>query len=447
MADNGTPSLRRQLALWVGAGAAAVTLVAGLAVTTSLWIAEQARVVEEAELLLLDQIDLVRIVDGDVVLAPVGDREFAVALDEESVVAASGDVADDVAGAIIEEASMHPDLDGDFLTVAEFEVSGSPWATAYTSCFDPTVCTTIAVGVNAPPWASFVAIRLIWIALAALAVAGAASLSAMWLVARSLRPVEAMRRELAATTATDLSRRVPVSPSGDEIEALGVTLNATLAHLESAVGANQRFVADAAHELRSPITGARAAVELRVGPDSDDLLHDALRELDRASALIDDLLFLARGRQPGIEMEDLQFRELIAHEVDALRLRAPRVRVTGDLAPVALRANRARMIRAVRNLLDNAARYGRDSIKVTLRGSAGMAVLWVDDNGGGIPEWERERVFDRFVRLDESRSRSTGGSGLGLAIVKEIVEHQQGTVSVTDSPTGGARFELRIPVR
>ncbi len=254
-----------------------------------------------------------------------------------------------------------------------------------------------------------------------------------------------MRRELAATTAIDLSRRVPVSPSGDEIEALGVTLNGTLDRLESAVAANQWFVANAAHELRSPLAGVRAAVEVRVSPDHDDILRDALRELDRANTLVDDLLFLAKGRQPGIVVEEVALDELVLDEIEVLRSRSLRVDVRSHLAAVSLRTNRARMMRLVQNLLENAARYGAGIVEVTLKTSGGEIELWIDDDGAGVPEFDRERVFDRFVRLDESRSRSTGGSGLGLAIVKEIVDDAQGAVTVVDAPLGGARSKVRLP--
>lgn len=287
--------------------------------------------------------------------------------------------------------------------------------------------------------------RSAWVALVALAVGGVASLGAVWLVSRALRPVEAMRRELAATTAIDLSRRVPVSPSGDEIEALGVTLNGTLDRLESAVAANQWFVANAAHELRSPLAGVRAAVEVRVSPDHDDILRDALRELDRANTLVDDLLFLAKGRQPGIVVEEVALDELVLDEIEVLRSRSLRVDVRSHLAAVSLRTNRARMMRLVQNLLENAARYGAGIVEVTLKTSGGEIELWIDDDGAGVPEFDRERVFDRFVRLDESRSRSTGGSGLGLAIVKEIVDDAQGAVTVVDAPLGGARSKVRLP--
>lgn len=446
MADSTTPSLRRRLAVSVGVGAAAVTMVAGLVVTTSLWAAEQSNIVDRAELHLLDQIDLARTVNGDVVLAPTSDAEFAVAFAADRVVAVSGDVVEEVAAAIIDEVSTYPDPGDDFLSVAELTIAGSLWAIAYATCLDATVCDTLGVAVMAPPWSDFVISHSAWIAFAAMAVTGVASTIAVLLVSRSLHPVEAMRRELAATTATDLSRRVPVSRSGDEIEALGVTLNNTLDRLESAVMANERFVADAAHELRSPLAGVRAAVELRVGPDSNDLLREALGELDRASTLIDDLLFLAKGRQPGVMVEDIALDELVADEVEVLRSRSPGVTVTTDLASVVVRTNRVRMSRVVQNLLENAARYGAGSIDVALRVDGGEAELWIDDNGEGISESDRVRVFDRFVRLDASRSRSTGGSGLGLAIVREIVEDNRGTVALEEAPAGGARFNVRLPI-
>ncbi len=446
MAGRAAPSLQRKIATLVGVGAAVVTLLAGVVVVTSIWAADQGRIFDSAELLLFDQIELVDVVDGDVVLAPIGDGAFAIAIDGDTVVAVSGDAFNDVvAGTIIDDAAAYPDPTGEFISVAEIEIDGSPWATAYTSCFDSDVCTTIGVGIQVPSWWSYVAARSLWILLAAVAVAVAASVSAAWLVTRSLRPVEAMRRELAATTATDLTRRVPVTESGDELEALAVTLNATLDRLESAVAANRRFVADAAHELRSPLTGVRAAVELRTGPDTDDILYDALGELDRASALVDDLLFLARGQQPGTAIGDVPFDRVVADEIEALGARRSDMEVTATLEPVTVAGDGARLARVVRNLLENAARYGQGRIDVTVSVRDGEAVLWVDDDGSGVPVADRERVFERFVRLDESRSRATGGSGLGLAIVAEIVADGSGTVTVVDASGGGARFEVRLP--
>lgn len=444
MADRAAPSLQRKIATLVGVGAALMTMLAGTVVVTSMWAADQGRVLDRAELLLLDQIEQVQVVDGDVVLAPVGDGEFSIAIEGDTVVAVSGNEVQDASTSIIEDAAAFPDPTGEFISVAEIDVDGSTWATAYTSCFDPAVCTTIGVGVQPPSWVSYVAARSLWVLLAAIVVAGVASVGAVWLVTRSLHPVEAMRRELEATTATDLTRRVPVPRSGDEIEALGETLNGTLDRLETAVAANRRFVADAAHELRSPLTGVRTAVELRAGDDPDDILHDALGELDRASSLVDDLLFLAKGCRPGTVVDEVRLDGIVTDEIEALRRRGPGVNVTAALDPATVACDPARMSRAVENLLENAARYGHGQIDVALIVHDGEVILRVDDDGEGVPPADRRRVFDRFVRLDESRSRSTGGSGLGLAIVADIVTDRRGTVTVTDAPGGGARFEVRL---
>ena len=206
---------------------------------------------------------------------------------------------------------------------------------------------------------------------------------------------------------------------------------------------NERFVADAAHELRSPLTGVRLALEMEVAKGSQPLLADALIEVDRATRLVDDLLVLAK-RPSNPRRVDVDLDDLLNDEVNTFRLRFPDVRIEMSASPARLKGDPDALRRVTRNLLDNAAFYGRGRISVATAFDAdtNAVMLRVDDDGPGIAPTDRERVFDRFTRLDSSRSRTTGGSGLGLAIVKEIVDDHLGQILVSDAPLGGTRMTL-----
>lgn len=280
---------------------------------------------------------------------------------------------------------------------------------------------------------------------------------ATWTLAGyTLRSVDVLRRRAADITASDLHQRLPLPAAHDEIHALTATLNAMLARLDAAAATQRGFVADAAHELRSPLTAIRAQLDVaRAHPDTIDAaqLHGLLDEdLTRLDRLTNDLLVLARGDDPSwnrrrpvvLDLDDIvlfERRHLAATgraQVDATGVSAGRVR--GD--PGALR-------HAVRNLLDNATRYG-DHVRITLRGGGQQIVLVVADNGPGVPPEDRDRVFDRFARVDTDRSRDGGGVGLGLAIVAQVVHAHHGTITLDqdDAPPGGlggARFTLRLP--
>ena len=439
-------SLRRRLTFASGIGAALVTSAAALAVVTSQWSAERGKIVETAELLSLDQTDTAQVRDGGVVREPVESGQFAMALVGDEVVATTGNVTDAAGEIAIDDAIDAGSFGEDTITISEFDADGARWATAATTCFDADACTSVAVAVRAPSWGDALAARWLQVALAAAVVTAVASVGAAWLVTRALRPVDAMRSELMSTTASDLSHRVPVPQTGDELEALATTLNDTLDRLEDAVTANQRFTADAAHELRSPLAGIRAAVELRAGSGDDSLLEDTLAEIDRAAALIDDLLLLADGERLAARHEATDLDEVVRNEVAALSLRQGQLSVSVSTEPAHVSVERSTIARVLRNLLDNASQHGNGTLTVGLTAGQGTAVLTVDDNGPGIPDAERARVFDRFVRLDESRNRASGGTGLGLAIVKEVIQAHGGTIGIDDSPDGGARFVVRLPL-
>ncbi|MFB7241032.1 two-component sensor histidine kinase [Streptomyces populi] len=269
-----------------------------------------------------------------------------------------------------------------------------------------------------------------------------------WLVTRrALAPVEGIRREMAAITASeDLSRRVPEPASHDEVARLARTTNETLTALEAAVDRQRRFVADASHELRSPIASLRT--QLEVGSAHPQLLDvpGAVKDTERLQHLAADLLLLARldaGERPGQGRVDLG--ELVREELG---------RRPADRAPVSFHTDgehrvtgsRGQLTRVVGNLLDNAQRHARAEVVVSVTARGDRIVLTVADDGSGVPASERERIFERFVRLDDARARDDGGAGLGLAIARDVARRHGGTLTAGEAPSGGALFELRLPV-
>ncbi|WP_063796071.1 sensor histidine kinase [Peterkaempfera griseoplana] len=267
-----------------------------------------------------------------------------------------------------------------------------------------------------------------------------------WLsVGRVLRPVSAIRAKVADITAYDLHERVPEPDTRDEVAALARTVNATLDRLRTAVEAHRQFVADAAHELRSPLAVLRTRLEL-AAPQERQLAADALDDVARIQSLTSDLLLLARldAREP-LRAARLDLARLVADEASRTRPR-PDVGVRLGLAPGLLVDGSAdRLRRLVANLVDNAVRHAATSVEVTLTARDGQAVLDIADDGPGIPPEHHTTVFDRFTRLDHARARDTGGSGLGLAIARDIARAHQGTLRVV--PQGaGARLRTTIPL-
>ncbi|MFG2503512.1 sensor histidine kinase [Streptomyces sp. NPDC048441] len=267
-----------------------------------------------------------------------------------------------------------------------------------------------------------------------------------WLVTRrALRPVDAIRSEMAAITASeDLARRVPEPDTHDEIARLATTTNETLAALQASVERQRRFVADASHELRSPIASLRT--QLEVGAAHPELLDvdGAVEDTVRLQELAADLLLLARldaGEKPGGGHVDLA---AMAREELSQRTR-DRVDVRMDLANVEVTGSRSQLARVLGNLVTNAQRHARSHVTVTTRADGAWAVLEVSDDGDGVPENERDRIFERFVRLDDARTRDDGGAGLGLAIARDVAVRHGGTLTVEEAPGGGALFELRVP--
>ncbi|WP_433213567.1 ATP-binding protein [Microtetraspora malaysiensis] len=261
-----------------------------------------------------------------------------------------------------------------------------------------------------------------------------------YFMGKALVPVSGIQAKLADITARDLHQRVPVPSTRDEIAALARTVNATLDRLENAVEQHKRFVADAAHELRSPIATLRTRLELAARGEP----AEALADVERLQSLAADLLLLARldaGEPPRDDEVDLG--QVAAEE--SLRPRPrPEVRVHLAVEPdVVVNGSRTHLARLITNLVDNAVRHARSTVEVRVANEDGVALLEVRDDGPGIPPEHREAVFDRFTRLDWARARDSGGSGLGLAIVREIALLHRGTVSITDHGAG-ARLVVRL---
>ena len=272
-------------------------------------------------------------------------------------------------------------------------------------------------------------------------------------VGRALRPVDAMRAEVDAISGSTMHRRVPEPPTSDEIGRLAHTMNAMLDRLDTAASRQRQFVSDASHELRSPVAAIRTSVEVarRKGGAADwTAVSDAvLAEEARLEALLDDLLVLAtddEARSAPMRAVPVDLSDLTVEEAGRPR-RVP-VNAAGAAAvdgPVAVPGVEDQLVRVVSHLLDNAARHATTEVHVGLVPGVGAVDLVIDDDGPGVPAAEREQIFERFARLDDSRARDKGGSGLGLAIVRSIATRHGGSAWVDDSPFGGARFVVRLP--
>jgi signal transduction histidine kinase len=277
-------------------------------------------------------------------------------------------------------------------------------------------------------------VLMIGLAVGAPLLLGVVAVAMWWVTGRALRPVEQLRRGALAISGPG---RLPLPPAQDEIRRLAETLNDMLARLDAA-GARQRaFVSDAAHELRSPLASARTQLEVAAtvdaGTPTGELAADVLIDVERLGRLVDDLLLLARldeaPRRPRMPL-DLY---ALADEVVG-RYATARVPVTLDPCEqdCTVLAEAGAIRRVLVNLIDNAVRHARSRVVVTVAPST----LTVTDDGPGIPAADRNRVFDRFTRLEADRGRESGGVGLGLAIVRELVAAHGGTVTLSDASPG-----------
>ena len=274
-----------------------------------------------------------------------------------------------------------------------------------------------------------------------------------WVVGRGLRPMDRIREEVDGIDEDRLAHRVPESPVDDEVGRLAVTMNRMLDRLEAAQSRQRAFVADASHDLQSPLAAQRAQLEVALAhPDRTDaatLAQELLATTDQLEQLVRDLLFLAAadadasGPRPG----PLDLEDIVLEEVTRARTAATVAVDTSGVSAAPAVADRGDVQRIVRNLLDNALAHARTSVEVRSSADGEGVRLDVVDDGPGIAAEDRERVFDRFHRGDPARSRHTSGSGLGLAIARTLAERNHGTLVLADGADGpaGAHFVLRLP--
>lgn len=310
---------------------------------------------------------------------------------------------------------------------------------------------TVLVGGGIEPIESMVSTVATMLAITAPVVAVVAAVATYLLVRRSLRSVDAIRSRVTQISASDLGERVPVPNRADEISALAVTMNEMLTRIEAGHSAQRRFVGDASHELRSPLATVISALEIAEShPEMLDktLLQTALLpEAHRMQSLVEDLLLLARADEHGLPMRrtEIDLDDLAGAEVARLK-RETSLKISAQLAAVKVTGDALGVARVLRNLADNAARHAGAEVSIVVRAEGDSAYLHVCDDGPGIPADERDRVFERFVRLDTDRSRHGGGSGLGLAIVAEIVAAHEGTVGIGDHAGGGTVMTVQLPL-
>ena len=308
----------------------------------------------------------------------------------------------------------------------------------------------LIVGTNYDHVTEPVSILSRFLAIAVPCVVFALGVLTRWLTGRTLRPVERMRLDMAEITGTRLDRRVKEPATGDEIDRLAHTMNATLDRLEDAIRRQQRFVADASHELRSPLTRIRSELEVDIAgarPDQPTTTqHSVLEETIALQHLVDDLLHLARsdGAPPEMRSERVDLDDIVLREARRLQERG---RVTVDLrgvCAVQTMGDADQLARATRNLVENAERHATTTVTIALTERDGRALLTVSDDGDGISIENRRLIFERFTRLDEGRTRDAGGTGLGLAIVRDIVERHTGIIDIDEvAPT---RFVVELPL-
>jgi signal transduction histidine kinase len=440
-------SLRRRLTAAAVVSAALLVTVIGVAGLTETW--RRSNIEREQDLEFVPDRIGIELTGEEIntgMLASTTDEFVALFDADGALIAASANIDRALVESFAKNELEVATLSESDIYFGSLDANGH-WEVAAVSCTDQTRCGSIVVGRRRVPWSSFIWRRLPW----GLGLLGMVcilvGLGANWLVSRSLRPVERMRRELDEITGAD-TRRIDVPPTGDELASLATSMNSTVDRLAAAIAAQRQFVSDSAHELRSPLAGLRATLELADADPSRAAraIPEAITQVDRTTALIDDLLELARsdaGFGAPLRLTDID--DLLRNELRDLTLRRPEVRIDRrKIDPVQVLADSGGISRMIRNLLDNAAAHCETTVSVGLGADADSWTLTVDDDGGGIPVDEREVVFERFRRLDESRSRHTGGTGLGLAIVAGIVRAHRGTVRVEESNLGGARFVVTV---
>lgn len=424
-----------------------VALVIAAVALVSILRSTQVGAIDDA--LELRAVNIESLLDGGVdpsaVAIESADDSFVQIIDHRGrVIAASDNVGD----------QRMPILAGGRESVSKpMPILGGATYRIHTKQTDGAISATIIVGTSVEDANDLVSIITLSLAIG-IAILLMLIAAMVWtVVGRALRPVEAIRAQVADIGGGELDRRVPIPPTRDEIGRLAATMNQMLDRLEGAHHKQTEFVSNASHELRTPIAVIRHELEIALRNDGHDELRRAAREVleedVRMQRLVDDLLFMARHGQPAagrplverraVDLDDLVLAEVARHPIDTP------IDISGVSAGQ-VRGNEDDLGRVVRNLLDNALRHAGQGVAIRVSTVGGRVTLDVDDDGPGVRDDDRTRIFERFARADDSRSRDDGGSGLGLAIVSEIVRAHGGTVSVDRSPRlGGARFTVTLP--
>jgi signal transduction histidine kinase len=337
-----------------------------------------------------------------------------------------------------EELPGVPALGGDdevLVSARGVEVHGKPYVVLVAAPLEVQTETLRTVGLlllaAAPPLVALVAVA-VWV-----------------LVGQSLKTVERIRRQVSEIDGRRLSERVEMPPTDDEIAALASTMNEMLDKLEHSNNSHRAFFSDASHELRSPlstlVTTAEVASLDKSGKTWLDMQQTVLSESSRMQSLVEDLLTLAKvdAHQLQLEIEDVDLEEVLDSEIKRLRT-VSSLEITSALQPVRVRGDERRLAQVFRNLLDNAARHAKSAIRIGMERRSGKVVVSVDNDGEIISSEDRNRVFERFARLDASRSTDGGGSGLGLAISREIMGAHGGAVVATERDAW-CRFQVILP--
>jgi len=285
-----------------------------------------------------------------------------------------------------------------------------------------------------------------------------AVVSGYWLMRRSLQPVDEITRRAEGITSTNLSERLPVIRTGDELERLSVSLNRMIERLDQAFQHINRFSADASHELRTPLTILQLELESiaesqPLSSEQTDQVGSALEETHRMSHIVENLLAISRLDAGEVKMEKtrLDLGQLAASTAEQMRLLAEEKGIlfrSNVVANIHIEGDRSRLQQVIVNLIANAIKYTQEAgeVAVSVHRDDGTAVLEVADNGVGIPAHALPHVFERFYRADKARSRNSGGAGLGLAIVKAICTAHGAEIKVSSQEGHGSRFTVELPL-
>ena len=463
-----TPSWWRRLSLRARLTAAATIVIAvGMTAAAGLlvwWVHSVLAANLDASLTRQVRVVAAGVADGDInqqLMRSAGESSAVQVIDAAGkVIGSSGDIDGEPRLFFLSAGTGDPTLG----TVTTTALDG-PFRVAALGVASPSGPATVYVGSSTSPLAEGTSELGAALIFGVPAMVALLALVGWWSVGRALRPVDQIRRQAAAIPGTDLRQRLDVPVSDDELGRLAQTFNELLERIATSADRQRRFVADAAHELRTPLAALRARLEidLRHAPElaTDSNIagtrQQSLQQVTRLADLVDDLLQLARlDAGPHLHRRPIDLDDLVWEAVREAREEGPPRLDTTGVSPARVLGDPVALRRVVRNLIRNARRHADQTVTVRLsldplplgiRHSATAertATLTIADDGPGIPLADRERVFQRFVRLDEGRARDAGGTGLGLAIVADVVAAHGGRVRIDDDHPG-AKFCVQLP--